>query len=241
MGEAYIVRRGGSGIAALNFKIVGGTTQPANPAENTIWINSETAINGYAFNAVEPANPVEGTLWILTGATSTVAFNALKKETVMVYPSAARQYIGGAWTTVQAMTYQNGVWVNWILYLINNGIATAEFTTQRVTITEAEGGMTIAGTASGYHEMFTEVDLTGRTKLVVDGTFSGISGSGSPLRIAVWETDVSEVLYSSAAAYTQITASGVTEVDVSGLSGTYYVGICTVGTNKHTIYDLYLS
>ena len=37
--------RGGGG--GLNLKVVGGTTQPTNPRENTIWVNTTTAITGY--------------------------------------------------------------------------------------------------------------------------------------------------------------------------------------------------
>ena len=28
----------------LNFKIVGGTTEPTNPKENTVWINTDVDI-----------------------------------------------------------------------------------------------------------------------------------------------------------------------------------------------------
>lgn len=59
----------GSG-AGLNFKIVGGTTQPANPSENTIWVNTDADITGWMFSAKTPfigeiansANTVLGTV-----------------------------------------------------------------------------------------------------------------------------------------------------------------------------------
>ena len=51
MGDAYITRRGGG--APLNFKVVGGT-KPSNPKENTIWVNTDTAITGWHFGAEEP-------------------------------------------------------------------------------------------------------------------------------------------------------------------------------------------
>lgn len=38
----------------LNFEIVGGTAEPSNPKENTIWINTDTAITGWEFSANEP-------------------------------------------------------------------------------------------------------------------------------------------------------------------------------------------
>ena len=36
---------GGSGSGGLNVTLIASTTQPINPAENTIWINSSVAIN----------------------------------------------------------------------------------------------------------------------------------------------------------------------------------------------------
>lgn len=45
------------GGAGLNFKIVGGAARPQNPKENTIWINTDTAIGEYVFRA-EPNNKV---------------------------------------------------------------------------------------------------------------------------------------------------------------------------------------
>lgn len=35
----------------LNFEVVGGTTQPANPKENTIWINTDVEITRWYFSA----------------------------------------------------------------------------------------------------------------------------------------------------------------------------------------------
>ena len=82
---------GGCGSGGLNFKVVGGTSQPTNPKENTIWVNTSTTITGYVFSAAEPAAPEEGMVWITTGTSSTVEFNALKKNGIQVYPISAKQ------------------------------------------------------------------------------------------------------------------------------------------------------
>lgn len=44
---------GGAG-AGINFKVVGGTSAPASPKENTIWVNTNTAVHGWDFSATEP-------------------------------------------------------------------------------------------------------------------------------------------------------------------------------------------
>lgn len=259
MGEAFITRRGGGGGAAgLNFEIVGGTTQPSNPKENTIWINTAQKITSWDFAAEMPflrsnnknkivypfyhttktesgitwtdnkdgsitangtaasdglfrisafdsaadheyleagtytlsgcpaggsdstylmelfiLNPATnaneaigkdygegftftlergckarinlnvisgatvsgitfkpqiekgstatafvkgdatGQVWISTGTSSTLAFNALKKNGIQVYPISAKQYVSGAWVDVEAKSYQGGEWVEW--------------------------------------------------------------------------------------------------------------------------------
>ena len=45
----------GGGSAALNFKIVGGTTAPSSPSENTIWVNTSTPISDWIFSASQPS------------------------------------------------------------------------------------------------------------------------------------------------------------------------------------------
>lgn len=99
--------------AELNFEIV-GNPQPAEAKENTIWVDTDTPISGWDFNATEPAKPVPDIVWIYIGTTSPAAFNTLKKNGIHVYPISAKQYIGGEWVTKTAKSYQNGKWVEWI-------------------------------------------------------------------------------------------------------------------------------
>ena len=50
-------KHGAGGGASLNFKVVGGTAAPASPKENTVWVNTSTAITGWAFCMEEPETP----------------------------------------------------------------------------------------------------------------------------------------------------------------------------------------
>ena len=54
MNENMILNLGGSGGAPLNFKVVGGTSAPSNPTENTIWVNTDKKITGWHLGAEEP-------------------------------------------------------------------------------------------------------------------------------------------------------------------------------------------
>lgn len=139
---------GGGGGGGLNFKVVGGTAQPSNPSENTIWVNTDTAITEWAFSATEPSAPVEGMVWIATVTNAATSFNAIKKNNIQVYPTSAKQYIGGAWAEKGANIYQDGEWKSfqkrlyWLgnltteLVLTNNYYATLTQNTDSLSFTD---------------------------------------------------------------------------------------------------------
>lgn len=52
MASGYKAR--GGGVNPLNFKVVGGTSAPSNPKENTIWVNCSLNITSWDFSATEP-------------------------------------------------------------------------------------------------------------------------------------------------------------------------------------------
>ena len=73
----------------------------------------------------------EGFVWISTGGTSPGAFNALKKNNVLLNPTSAKQYINGTWADKTAKSYIGGVWEEWLPknYLFKAGYgALVEFT-----------------------------------------------------------------------------------------------------------------
>ena len=111
---------GGGGGGGLNFKVV-GNPQPSNPKENVIWVNTDVKITGYYFSVEQPENMVNGDVWFPTGTSSSVAFNALKKNAVQVYPISAKQYVNGAWVDKTAKSYQGSKWIDWIFYILQSG------------------------------------------------------------------------------------------------------------------------
>lgn len=105
----------------LNFEVVGGTTQPENPVENTVWVNTDEEITGWCFDVTEPENAEEGTVWIEVGTDSGNNFNALTENCIRLYPVGAMQYLSGAWVAKDAQIRQNGAWVSWRTYIYNAG------------------------------------------------------------------------------------------------------------------------
>lgn len=106
----------------LNYSVVGGTTQPTNPTENMIWVNTDQTINKIYFHDVEPKIKQQGDIWIYTGKSSSVSFNALSIENNLfnsIYPLYVLQYNNSVWEEKKALTFQNNEWVEWATYLVN--------------------------------------------------------------------------------------------------------------------------
>ena len=233
----------GGGGAPLNFKVVGGTSAPASPKENTIWVNTSTAITSWAFSATEPEAPAAGMVWISTGKTSTAPFNALKKNNITVYPISAKQYVSGAWVDKEAKSYQNGVWVDlWNGYLFKNGDEYNTITGGWVTaakaytsgtnavpakVTKADGTITVNPNGDGGCILYTanKISLAGYSTLIFDGKVSNATAYASLCNMRVW-SEIGDYSTSNAAATATIqrNVDGEVTLDVSGLDGEYYIG-----------------
>lgn len=231
MGEAYITRRGGSN--PLNFNVVSGADKPTNPKENTIWVFMASAITGWYFGSDEPDVREEGTLWITTGASSNVAFNALKKKNgLKVYPISAKHYRSGAWVEKPAEIYQNGKWQDWWNgELFDNGDQHELFT----------GGWEIAEDTNATYEISTvlkyhypgsgnftaiytakKIDLTNYKTLRGECVIT--KGANAYQRFGVFHS-IPTVTNATTVWSTYVdAATGSLSVDISSLTGEFYVG-----------------
>lgn len=236
---------GASGSAGVNFKIVGGTTQPTTARENTIWVNTDTAISGWAFSASAPAEPVEGMVWLQTGTYSNVEFNALRKNGIQVYPLAAKQYVDSAWVEKTAYSYQGGSWVPWtrrdILYESGNennpvtggwtytskGYASNANIAGTPTITRGDTMLTaqMPNVSGAIIHPANKIDLTEYSTIVFDGIITGATQYASLCNLRVWSEfgKYSSVGY-SASVTIQENVDGEVSLDVSELSGKFYIG-----------------
>lgn len=104
------------GDAGVNFKIVTGTEVPASPKENTLWVNTDTAMGIYMFSAVQPraradeSELQEGDIWIVTGTESNISLNLMKKNSIVVCVTGAYQYNGTDWEEKEIQGYTGGQW-----------------------------------------------------------------------------------------------------------------------------------
>lgn len=238
------------GGAPLNFKIVGGTSEPTVPTENTIWVNTDVEITGWIFSADEPETPDAGTVWIETTKKSPVSFNALKKNGIMVYPIRAKQYVCNTtseWESKTAKTYQNGAWADWwsgelydsgdLFESITGGWESSDGNI-RWTFESALIKYTSTSTSSNYAVLYTKnpVDITDFTTLNIDINITTV-GDGEKILINSNNTDRNS---DTAHATTSKTGRQTLSLDISSFSGEYYIGF-RANLSKGEIYKIWLS
>ena len=228
---------GGGAAASLNFKVVGGTSRPSAPGENTIWVNGE-GITSWVLSPVEP-EAAEGLAWVAVGGASAYAFNALKKNALMVFPISAKVYIGGTWANAEAEIYQNGKWnsfsVTWDGYYFKDGdqyeSVTGGWTTEgwnnQATANADNGILYVESPNQQYSARIgtaSPIDFSGISKLYVDSpTGKGESVYSGYLLVCTEKQDYTNV------AQITISAAGTTSINVSDLNGSYYLLLRTLG------------
>lgn len=265
MGNWGRVNIGSGGGGGLNFEVIGGTSAPSSPKENTIWVNTTVAITSWVFSAIEPTNPVAGMVWFKTNASSAAAFNAIKKNGLWVYPAVCRQYVSNTWTNKTAQTYRAGEWVDWQTYLFDNGDQ----------ITALTGGW-VQGNKWWYEGSYAVVDAVIDTSMVLDITYPTQASLRTALKIDLTDYDTLyanlqwskpttvtrqcpgglavstiETNTSSANIYNKSDAkidmdgttsfTGVKTIDISALSGEYYIYVyCGRGDCSLTVNSIWL-
>lgn len=237
------------GGASLNYKVVGGTSTPTSPSENTIWVNTSTAITSHVFSAEQPSSPSAGMVWFNVGTSCPAPINVLKKNALMVYPSGCAQYVSGSWISKTAKTYQNGAWVDWATYIYSMGDLFEDVTggwsgktgnwyggnnTTLPTITNSATGLRIyqnGGNNAWGVSTTKAIDISGYATLVMKvNVVSHRDNDG----LAVWASTPKTV-----AASNIFSSTGTHEIslDISGVSGTYYVGL-RGGTTNGSVFDV---
>ena len=215
----------GGGGGGLNFSVVGGTSQPVNPKENTLWVNTQTEISGWVFSPEEPGEPVGGMVWIRLGTTSEVPFNALKKGELYCFPTSCEQYVGGSWASVDAYIYQDRQWLQFssefhYLAVYDSGVENVPLTLTGFTRKTSVLRASLETGGSAYIKTSSAIDITYNSALNVtctylngDGTFTGY------FYARILNTDGSVVAEKRSSRNT----TGTISLDISSLTGNYIV------------------
>lgn len=233
------------GGASLNFQV---KTYPSEtelkadkPKENTNGVITTTTMTSWVFSAKEPTEPEVGMVWIALGDSSAVEFNALKNNTLQVYPISAKQYEGGKWVGKTAFSYQDGEWTDWWngqLYdsgneweHITGGWASkpfridksSDYTPKAYPITKESDHILLSANMTENTSMIicheTPIDLTEWTSISIEFEYTG-NQTAARLQVCSTNLDGTQI------AGVDLKQGGTScTLDISKVSGKYIVGV----------------
>lgn len=243
-GDRAFFKQGGGG---LNYKVAGGSTRPTTGLrENLIWVNTTVDIAGYYFYPVAPSAYLgPGGVWIKTTGVvsdSAVTFNAIKsgvvggtttpKNSILIVATGIYQSIGGVWKPMEAYIYQSGAWKQFIdvLPLYSEG-------TQDVPwISSIRGDAWMAGVTFGTNSIdlslasvvnaeasvvtSSKINVTGYNYLRFNTAQIGYTTFNA---FGLRDTNSGFNTTNGWTIYARQVAAGDLVIDISGISGEYYV------------------
>lgn len=198
----------------------------------------------------------EGTVWIAND-NSAKSFNALKNNSniITISPTFCQQYVSGSWATKTTKLYQSGSWTEfWSGELYNNGNLYTSITgglskiglrrnssygtASEPNVAYNTTNLHITPTAAGYGGVayFTnKIDLSNYNTLYFEGATCGEVASDTIIGIwsafGTYPTD-----YLSAQANGTNTATHTKTIDITSLSGSYYIGFWVFSTANTNAY-----
>ena len=188
-------------------------------------------------------------VWFAIADKSAVSFDSLKENTLMVYPSSAKQYLSGAWADKTAKIYQAGAWVDWWngeLFAYGNEFAffTGGWNNLAIGMSSGDGAgsnlltktvnadgswtLTSASLKNGVLHTVNKIDLTNYSKLCFEGYI--YEHAYGYCQMAIW-TDMGS--YSSTNRVASVTKStnDYAEINIANLSGLHYIGFSVYNNN----------
>lgn len=236
------------------FELLDSVANYSAPAQN-----SAIAYTGTTYKTPEN-EPVYGDVLITIGTSSKLEFNAVKKNTLQVYPLSAYQYIDGSYVSVPYSMYKDGEWIEYCVEIFTQGkgsvipVTAKERNAGKGIITVSNDGITVGhgsdwGGTDVYYYTDEPIDTTDLNSIKLTGQFSSIvttSGTnvfhltGFGLISAIPPVDGSWSDQNWVAT-TEIREtsdfSKEYEVPISNISGKYYFLFVAAGT-KGTVTDI---
>ncbi len=233
------------GGAALNFKITASVAQPENPKENTVWVETDTPFSYYIFDATQPSGREqagglqEGDLWFSSGSLSPHPMNIAKKNAVKIYPVSVYQFLNGGFVQKQARIFKNGAWHILILSLFESGNTHATLSGGWVGGTVGQVISLGTDTSTSTNNL---IDLTGVNTIVVK--YYRSTSYEMEFRLGIsnlyktgnyFDRVVQNVYGGGGTGYNQ-----TIELDVSDVTGSYYIKAYHRGFGSSFIQHIYL-
>lgn len=202
----------------------------------------------------EEVSKYEGTVWFSTDVSSVGEFNALKKNSIQLCPTSAKQYINGDWIDKTAKSYQNGNWIGWTIYLYNTGDECLETTGGWTSISKRasfsntsqsnapalgkgrSNTLTMTGVTNSGGIIYTKnkITITGKQKLVLDANVITSTTDAGQMVLRIWSelgTYHDDNTVASMAFTGNNAKDGLYYLDISSLDdGDYYIGFTFHGS-----------
>lgn len=269
MGVCFLYGNGGSG-GDIKLTVFNGTTAPANPQDNYVWIKTTASLDDLLVcgKSWSPSNRA-GRIWLQYEDVTHSSYQWLLKKTANVFVSiplcGCAIANGTTWTKLEAYLYYSGEWHQFSAsqYFIYHSGAATDYT----------GGfeaLAYKASTSGSTEKAPGMELGSTLKLSLTATNAynmGAVFSKSPIDLTNWKTltlDVEAVQVGgeyggfdvsltpakqnkfAQTAKVSVANSGTVTLDVSGLSGNYYLALSLGGvgagfTCYASIYNIYLT
>lgn len=184
MGNCFLHGNGRSVSAgeynSFTLNVIGSLTSPAQASQNTIWLITDKELTGIVMSGTEPEILAEGEVWISISDNAPSKIVApVGEELITVYPIYAKQSVNGELVDIEARTFYDGMWVDWIsnITLYANGTFYSRYphksliTPTSATLTYGEEYLavtTIASTPNEVYEVFGPMSLKDYQRVVVD-------------------------------------------------------------------------
>lgn len=231
---------GSSGGTELNFEIVGGTTQPMNPKENMIWVNTNAEITGWYFTNTQPSNMTEGEVWFTTSVGSAVPINLFKENNATVYPIDSKQYISGALVSKSIKIYKNNAWIGlsmtlnlekekWSVSTDGHVSTSLNYSNGAIDITAKNNDGSAFHAISIHHK--DSFDVTNYSEMIVTMQFSGCMGwnGSTPCSYSLYNESNSKT-----ATLNPSSSLSTTKLDIRNVTGKQHFGLYMSMGNAHT-------
>ena len=245
MADGLIIRRGGSAGTAVNVITEGHKLLlPTTAKKDTIGVIGSTPNTVYVQQA--PPDGSERDIWI-TPEDSVYDINLAKKGSLLIDIGNVYQYIQGEWIEKDAYIFRDGEWLHvWNKVFYDNGKMTGKvahldsLTPSGCKVTYDESHIqcvTKSGSASEVYAVFGPVDLTEMNTLATNGTYPKAQNGTTYAVLGVANSEYAsftdedtadEYIVKDTVKDNKAGKAFALQLDVSGLTGYYYVFI---GTN----------
>ena len=243
--------------SGLNFTVVGGTTQPENPTENTIWVNTDIEIGKWTVSPNFPVNPEIGDVWV-EYEMGTVELDVIDENSLIITFGTVHQYVDSGWVTLIAHLYKDSAWTeiesDYYLFDSSRGF-NVEFngwSQKNVTPNIGDTTLSITGTSQDSSDfvLYTKdpIDVTGYNTIELVLSFTYVLGYGKyasfGLAEYINETSRSQTYASSKTLQYNSSSPVAGEtchlyLDISSLSGNYHFAISGFAS-RFVVQQIYL-